>query len=242
MWAARARQAAVKFHKLQRGRLIKRYKRFLADIQLPDGEVVIAHCPNPGSMLRCAPDNAPVWLTKSDNPKRKLKYTWELVKAHGSYVCVNTQHANNVVADALHDGVVDELNGFDELKREVKYGERSRIDFLLTTGDDKTYVEVKSVTMSMGKQVTAFPDSVTARGTRHLQELMAMVDEGHRAVMLFCCARADTKLVRPAHEIDPVYASTLREAADAGVELLAYRCDVSTRGMWLRERVPIELS
>ncbi len=231
----------MKFRKLIKGRLVQRYKRFLADVKLADGEVVVAHCPNPGSMLRCAPENAPVWLSKSDNPKRKLKYTWELVKAHGSYVCVNTGHANNVVADALRDGVVTELDGFDDLRREVKYGERSRVDFLLTEGSAKTYVEVKSVTLSMGRQVSAFPDSVTARGTRHLQELMAMVDEGHRAVMLFCCARADTQVVRPADKIDPVYAQTLRQAAGCGVELLAYRCDVSPRGMWLRERVAIEL-
>lgn len=231
----------MKFRKLRKGRLIRRYKRFLADVELVGGEVVTAHCANPGSMLRCAPDDAPVWLSRSDNPKRKLPYTWELVRAHGSYVCVNTARANGVVADALHAGVVRELAGFDELRREVKYGERSRVDFLLQRNDRKTYVEVKSVTLPMGKRVSAFPDSVTARGTRHLQELMAMVDEGHRAVMLFCCARADTARVRPADEIDPVYGKTLREAADHGVELLAYRCDINTRGMWLRERVPIEL-
>lgn len=232
----------MRFPRLRTGRLVRRYKRFLADVRLSDGSVVVAHCPNPGSMQRCAPDDARVWLSRSDNPKRKLPYTWELVEAHGAMVCVNTRHANDVVADALTAGVVRELRGFDELQREVVCGERSRIDFVLHQGAERTYVEVKSVTLGRGDRVSAFPDSVTARGTRHLRELMAMVDQGHRAMMLFCCARADTRVVCPADDIDPVYGATLREAAAAGVELLAYRCDVTTRGMWLRERVPIDLS
>lgn len=226
---------------LMEGRLLRRYKRFLADVDLVAGGTVVAHCANPGSMRTCMPEGARVWLTRHDDPRRKLQYTWELVEADGAMVCVNTARANHVVAEALRAGVVAELGGFDEMRAEVPYGERSRVDFLLVMGGRKCYVEVKSVTLHGGARMGAFPDSVTARGTRHLEELMAMVAAGHRAVMLFCCSRSDADSMRPADEIDPCYGQTLRRAAAAGVELLAYRCDVSPRGIWMKERVPVVL-
>jgi sugar fermentation stimulation protein A len=223
------------------GRLVRRYKRFLADVALqPGGEVVVAHCPNPGSMRTCMAEGGRVWLSRSDDPRRKLPYTWELAEVDGAMVCVNTARANAVVAEALASGVIAELRGFDQMRPEVRYGARSRVDFLLETGGRKCYVEVKSVTLRGGDRVGAFPDAVTARGTRHLEELMAMVADGHRAVMLFCCNRTDARAMRPADEIDPLYGRTLRRAAAAGVELLAYRCAVSPRGIWVEERVPVE--
>jgi sugar fermentation stimulation protein A len=226
---------------LTEGRLVRRYKRFLADIELADGEVVVSHCPNPGSMKTCAPDRARVWISKSDNPKRKLAYTWELVESAGAMVCVNTARANDIVAEAIDAGAISELTGYDTLRREVKYGENSRVDIVLERESERCFVEVKSVTLSFGDRVSAFPDSVTKRGTKHLEELIRVVEAGDRAVMLFCCNRDDTSVVRPADEIDPVYGDTLRKAKAAGVELIAYRCDVSPTGIEVRERVPIEL-
>ena len=226
---------------LLEGTLVDRYKRFFADVKLPDGEVVVTHCANPGSMANCRPDNARVWISRSDNPKRKLRYTWELVEVDETLVVVNTNRPNRVVEEALRAGVVAELAGYDEIRPEVKYGEGSRVDFLLTRGDERCWVEVKSVTLGLGDGLSAFPDSVSARGTKHLRELMNMVKAGDRSVMLFACGRADTKVMTPADDIDPTYGETLREAAAAGVELLAYRCDVSLDGIWLRERIPIQL-
>lgn len=227
---------------LTEGRLIRRYKRFLADIELPGGDVVVTHCPNPGSMITCAPDRARVWISKSNNPKRKLAYTWELVESAGAMVCVNTSRANDIVAEAIDAGIIEELTGYDTLRREVKYGENSRVDIVLERDDDdRCFVEVKSVTLSFGNRVSAFPDSVTVRGTKHLRELVRVVEGGDRAVLFFCCNRDDTEVVRPADDIDPVYGRTLRAAKAAGVELIAYRCDVSPTNIEMRERVPIEL-
>ncbi len=185
---------------LLEGRLVRRYKRFLADIELAGGELVVSHCANPGSMKTCQPDGARAWLSRAHGAKRKLAYTWELVEAEGATVCINTARANAVVEEALRAGVIGELAGFDQLRREVRYGTRSRVDFLLGYGQRDCYLEVKSVTMRHGPRVSAFPDSVTARGTRHLEELMAMVRAGHRAVLLFCVNRSDARCVRPADE------------------------------------------
>ena len=223
------------------GHLLRRYKRFLADVVLATGEVVVAHCANPGSMKTCAPAGGQVWLSVHDNPRRKLEHTWELVAAGGQRVCVNTARANPVVAEGLRRGVVRELAGFDELAPEVPLGERSRIDFLLRHRDRRTYVEVKSVTLDAGDGVSAFPDSVTERGTRHLRELMAAVAAGDRAVLLFCALRGGTRAVRPADEIDPEYGRWLRNAVAAGVRILCYACRVSARGIWLERRVPLLL-
>jgi sugar fermentation stimulation protein A len=222
------------------GRLVRRYKRFLADIELPGGQIIVAHCPNPGSMHTCAPERARVWLTHRPGPTRKLAYTWELCEAHGALVCVNTSRANDVVAEALQAGAIAELAGYDRLTREVRC-RGSRIDFLLNQEHASCYVEVKSATLAGGDQVVAFPDAVTARGTRHLLELMALAAEGHRAVLLFCCNRSGARAVRPADEIDPLYGYTLRQAMGAGVEVLAYRSELSPRGIWLGQRIAVDL-
>lgn len=234
----------MEFPRLIEGRLLRRYKRFLADIELSDGSVVVAHCPNPGSMKTMKEPGSEVWLSESTNPKRKLAYTWELMRSCGDMTLVNAGRANAIVAEALHASLVRELSGFDSLRSEVPYG-KSRIDFALDFAEQACFVEVKNVTMADGESGLAFPDSVTARGTKHLHSLMAMVSEGKRACLLFCCSRAGATRVRPADEIDPVYGATLREAKLAGVELLAYACALKYTGQrWsivLQAPIPIVL-
>jgi sugar fermentation stimulation protein A len=223
------------------GTLIQRYKRFLADIQLEDGTVVTAHCANSGSMLGCAPAGAPVLLTRHDDPKRKLKYGWELVRIGGTWVGVNTARPNHLVKEAILAGRIPELCGYATLEMERQYGVSSRIDLLLSRPDGaRCYVEVKNVTLVEG-DCALFPDSVTARGTKHLHELSAQVRLGDRAVMLFLVQRGDCVHFRPAADIDPVYATTLIEAAAAGVELLCYACDVGPEGISVAGPLPISL-
>ncbi|MDP6354690.1 MAG: DNA/RNA nuclease SfsA [Planctomycetota bacterium] len=222
------------------GRLIKRYKRFLSDIELENGEVVTAHCANPGSMLGCNACGAEVLLSRSDNPKRKLQYSWELVKVGRSWVCINTALPNAIVREAIENEKIPELSGYDSLKPEVKYGENSRVDLLLTFGGQLCYVEIKSVTLASGR-VAQFPDSVTSRGTKHLNELARMVEDGHRAVMFFLVNRGDCNCAEPAAHIDPVYAKTLAAAADAGVEIVAYRSKVRKAGISVKDKIPFRL-
>lgn len=223
------------------GRLIKRYKRFLADIKLPTGEVIVAHCPNTGSMKRCQQENARVWVSKSDNPKRKLAYTWELVEVDASYLaCINTGYPNKLVGEAIEQGVVSELIGYDTMKAEVKYGEKSRIDWLLAKDDGELcYVEVKNVTLLEEDGKGYFPDAVTERGRKHLHEMMAMVEQGHRAVLFFCVSHTGINQVSLAQHIDPAYAETFYQALEKGVEVLAYQVDISPQAMKVAR--PIEV-
>jgi len=211
---------------LLEGRLTRRYKRFLADVRLMDQEEVTAHCPNTGSMLGCQPENARVWLSQSDNPKRKLKYTWELVEtAPGQLACVNTARPNAQARAAIETGVVPELTGYSQCRGEVRYGEeKSRIDLLLSGHESlpDAWVEVKNVTLSENGQ-GFFPDAVTQRGQKHLRELMAQVARGDRAVLFFVVNHTGIREVRPADHIDARYGQLLREASAAGVEVLAYR-------------------
>lgn len=220
---------------------MRRYKRFLADVELADGSVVVAHCPNPGSMQTMKDTGSKVWLSASDNPKRKLAYTWELVLSQEALTLVHTGRANAIVEEGLRAGVVQPLSDFTSLRREVRYGDKSRLDFQLEWQDMSCFVEVKNVTMADGPGRCAFPDSVTARGTKHLRELMSIVAEGQRAVLLFCCSRAGTQRIRPADEIDPVYGKTLREAASAGVEIMAHVCEVRESDLVLAQAIPVEL-
>ena len=190
-------------------------------------------------MTTCAPPGAPVWLYDSPNKGRKLRYTWELVRVEDDLVCVNTARANPLVASGLERGHVDELTGYSSVRREVARGQ-SRLDFALSVdGGPTCYVEVKTVTLRSGARECAFPDSVTARGLRHLGELVEIVQQGERAVMLFVCGRSPTDVIRPAFEIDPEYAAALVEAKARGVEILGYRMDISTEGLELGERIPV---
>jgi len=226
------------------GKLLKRYKRFLSDIKLLNGEIVVAHCPNTGSMKRCQQDNARVWLSESNNPKRKLGYTWELVEVDNQHLaCINTGLPNKLVGEAIRDGVVKELSGYVEQKAEVKYGENSRIDWLLTGSDgQKCYVEVKNVTLLEEDGRGYFPDAVTERGRKHLYELANMVEEGHRAVMFFCVSHTGINSVSPAAHIDKKYAEAFKEVIEKGVEVLAYKVDINQQAMIVSHSVPVSLA
>ena len=227
---------------LVHGTLIQRYKRFLADVRLDDGREVTAHCPNPGSMKTCAEPGWGVWLSPANNPKRKLKRTLEIIEANGVPILVNTARPNGVVREASVAGSIPELLGYTSLRAEVKYGENSRIDLLLTDPErPNCYVEVKNVTMGAEPKVAAFPDSVSKRAAKHMNELAAQAAEGHRAVVFFLVSRGDAQSMRPADEIDPSYAQSLREAAAAGVEVLAYRANIDPAGVTIGERVQVAL-
>ncbi|MAY43599.1 MULTISPECIES: DNA/RNA nuclease SfsA [unclassified Neptuniibacter] len=228
---------------LIQGTLIKRYKRFLADITLESGEEVTVHCPNTGSMKNCADPGSRVWVLDSQNPKRKYPLGWEIVEVEGRYMaCVNTGRANKLVKEAIENGVVSSLQGYASLRQEVKYGENSRIDLLLE--DEKkgrAWVEVKNVTLLEEDNWGSFPDAVTARGAKHLRELMAMVEQGDRAVMLFCVPHTGIKKVRPADHVDPEYGRLLREAKRVGVEVIAYGADIDEHHVTLARELPVEL-
>jgi sugar fermentation stimulation protein A len=224
---------------LVRGRLVSRYKRFFADVTLEDGRDVTAHCPNPGAMLGLNTPGLPVWLSRSDDPKRKLAHTLELVEADGGIVGVNTLHPNRLVAEALAEGVIPEVAGYETHRREVRYGASSRVDFLLEAADrPPCWLEVKNVHLRRGGTLAEFPDCVAARSLKHLRQLSAMVRSGHRAVMLFVVQRTDCDAFEACADLDPAYAEGLAEAAAAGVEVLAYRCAISPERIRIADRVP----
>lgn len=211
--------------KLTKGCLIKRYKRFLADVELENGTIVVAHCANSGSMLGCMDPGSTVYLSPNQNPKAKLDWRWELIEINGGLVGINTSHPNRLVEAAIADGTITELQGYGSMRREVKYGQNSRIDILLE-GPGLCYVEVKNVTLKIGAEAQ-FPDSVTTRGAKHLRELTQMVGDGHRAVMVYLVQRSDCEHFRPADDIDPTYANELQAAYTAGVEVLCYQCSLT---------------
>ncbi len=212
------------------GVLIRRYKRFLADVRI-DGRIETVHCANPGSMLGLADPGSRIWLSDSRSPKRKLPLSWELVESGGALVGINTGCANRLVQEAIAQMRIGELAGYGTIRREVPYGEGSRVDFLLqAAGRPPCYLEVKSVTLKRG-ETAEFPDAVTARGTRHLAELCAMRRAGARAVMLFLAQRGDCSRLTFAGDIDPAYARAIETARGAGVELLAYGCRVAPGGI-----------
>ncbi len=214
--------------------LIRRYKRFLADCALASGAVITAHCPNSGSMRGCAEPGQPVLLSLSDNPQRKLPWTWELYWSGASWVCVNTQRPNAVVAEAITAGVIPALRHYPRLRREVAYGTRARVDILLSAADrPPCYLEVKSCTLLEDDGVVRFPDAVSDRALRHLGALTEVVRGGGRAVMLFLIGREDGRGFAPADAIDPAYGKALRQARADGVEILAYRTHVSPDKMCL---------
>lgn len=215
--------------------LIKRYKRFLADCRLEDGREVTAHCANPGSMMGMATPGARVWLEPNDDPKKKLKFGWRLIDhGDGQFTGVDTAVPNRMLKSALMARQVPELAMYQEVRAEVKYGDKSRIDFLLTEpGLPDCYVEVKSVTLCRNPGRAEFPDSVTARGAKHMAELEAMARAGYRATIFYLVQRTDAQNVSLASDIDPAYAAAVQSALSAGVEVLAYRANLSPDGVTL---------
>ena len=207
------------------GKLIKRYKRFLADIQLDNRkEIITAHCPNTGSMLGLLNQGSPVQLSKSDNRERKLKYTLEIIESDGEKVGVNTHRANRIVEEALTSDKIKVLKKIVSIKREVKYGNNSRIDFLVKNKDEEIYIEVKNVTLSIKKGIAEFPDAITERGSKHLIELSKLPNKKRRAVMLYLIQRKDCKYFKIAKKIDEKYYTNLKKAIKSGVEVLCYSC------------------
>lgn len=222
-------------------RLIKRYKRFLADVEMPNGEVITVHCPNPGSMAGLTEPGIPAWISDSENPKRKLRYSLELVEVDGVMVGINTNHPNKLAKEAIESGLLPELSGYDELKTEIPYGENSRIDILLTHEANRhTYVEVKNVHFSRQSGLFEFPDSVTTRGAKHLRELAREVKRGNRAVMLYIIQRSDGDRLRFAEDCDPGYVAAFIEARKSGVEALALKCDISSDSISANDPITIE--
>jgi sugar fermentation stimulation protein A len=231
----------------QSATLIRRYKRFLADVELPDGSAMTIHCPNTGSMKNCNEPGSRVWYSTSDNKTRKYPHTFEMIEINGKHLAgINTNRANHLVRELIEKGKVPALSGYASLRHEVNYGkEKSRIDFLLQEHPDEPgracYIEVKNVTLGMGKGLGLFPDAVTIRGTKHLRELMHIVSQGDRAVLFFCVQHTGIKRVEPAVEIDPEYSATLNEAANAGVEIMAWQAKMSAEAIILVREIPVVL-
>jgi sugar fermentation stimulation protein A len=224
---------------LARGVLVSRYKRFFADVVLDDGTEVTAHCPNPGAMLGLNTPGLRAWVSRSDDPKRKLPWTLELVEADGGLVGINTMHPNRLVAEALAADHFPELTGYATHRREVRYGENSRVDFLLEAPErPPCWLEVKNCHLRRSGTLAEFPDCVAARSLKHLRELTAMVTAGQRAVMLFVIQRTDCDAFSACHDLDPAYAKGLTEAASNGVEVLAYACEISPQAVRMAAPVP----
>jgi sugar fermentation stimulation protein A len=224
------------------GTLLRRYKRFLADIRLDDGREVAAHCANPGAMLGLTQAGAEVWLSPSRNPKRKLQYSWELMHADGGLVGINTALPNSLAEEAIGMGKIEPLLGYENLRREVKYGENSRVDILLEdAGRPDCYVEIKNVHLMRQAGLAEFPDSVTKRGAKHLVELGNMVESGHRAVMFYLVQRTDCHRFAVAGDLDPTYARELTWAMERGVEAICYDCSIDDRGIEVRQPITLEL-
>lgn len=232
---------------LQEATLLKRYKRFLADVRRPDGSMLTLHCPNTGSMKNCQESGSRVWFTDSGNPNRKYPCTWQIIEVEQKYlVGINTGLANALVAEAIAEARIAQLPATAKLQREVKYGEQgSRIDLLLEypqgKRDKKCFVEVKNVSLGMSGGLGVFPDAVTSRGQKHLQELISVRRQGHRAVLFFCVQHTGIDVVEPADDIDPVYGKLLREAAGEGVEILAYRAgfNLEESRIFLDTEIPV---
>lgn len=220
-------------------RLIRRFKRFLADVVLPDGREVVAHCPNPGSMMGLADAGTKIWLEPNDDPKKKLKYGWRLVEhENGHFTGIDTSVPNKALKAALIAHEIAGLPPYDVVRPEVKYAQDSRIDFLLSGQGPDTYVEVKSVTLCRQAGLAEFPDSVTARGAKHLEALAQMVGEGHRAVMLYLVQRSDCAALSLAADIDPAYAQAFVCAKDAGVQVLVFDCLLDPHGVKINRTLP----
>ena len=228
----------MEFGPLLEGRLLRRYKRFLADVELLSGEVITVHCPNTGAMTGCAAPGARVWLSQSTNSKRKYPHTWELVETAAGLACIHSARANQVVKEALQAGVIPGLDAYPKLTTEVKYAGDSRADLLLSGPAGRVFVEVKSVTLCVDGGQGLFPDAVSERGRKHLQALSEVLDEHTRSVLLFCVFHSGIERVSSAGGIDPAYREALLQAQHAGVEVLAWQAEVAPAALKLVRPLP----
>lgn len=234
----KTKEGEIKLPDLIEGTLIKRYKRFLTDIRLKTGQRITAHCPNTGTMLTCAQVGQPVFVSYHDNPKRKLKYSWELIKMPTSLVGINTILPNKLVKLSVENNLIKELLGYDQVLSEVKVSDKCRLDIVLEKkSGEKCYIEVKNCTLVENK-MAYFPDAVTSRGLKHINELLKLKDLGHRAVMFYLIQRMDAETFQPANHIDPAYADTLQKAHRAGVEILVYDVNIALNGISIRNAIP----
>lgn len=225
---------------LIQGFLIKRYKRFLADIKLPRGEVITAHCPNTGTMLSCSTPGSPVALSISDNPKRKYPHTLEMVQENSTWIGVNTSRTNGLVADAILCGKITEFGRIDKIKREVKTSEHTRLDLQLFSKTEEIYIEVKNCSLAENG-CAMFPDAVTTRGTKHLNELIRLNNDGIKSCIFFLVQRMDADRFAPASHIDSIYAKTLKEAAAQGVMIIAYQAQVHPGAIEVKRSLPLHI-
>lgn len=225
--------------KLTHGKLIKRYKRFLADVELDNGEIITAHCTNSGSMKSCLEDGAEVFLSETNNPKRKTRFTWEMIKINNHWIGINTGNPNKIAFEAISNNQIDKLAGYSNVKREVKFGD-SRFDIYAEKEGKECFVEVKNVTLKEGKHAR-FPDAVTTRGQKHLKTLIDVKSQGKRAVMLYIVQRMDVEVFAPARDIDPVYADLLKEAFEKGVEIIPIQVEVSPEEIKIAKELPFEI-
>jgi len=226
--------------KLIHGRLIRRYKRFLTDVELDDGTQVLAHCTNSGSMKSCLEEGAEVYLSPVDDPKRKTKYTWEMIRINGNWVGINTGHPNKLAVEALRSGTIPGLEGYSNVVPEVKVQD-SRLDVMAENEEETCFVEVKNVTLKEGRYAL-FPDAVTTRGLKHLETLIRLKQEGFRAVMLYVVQRMDVEVFAPARSVDPAYAEALKRAVENGVEVFPMQAEVSPKGITLKKVLPFVLN
>jgi sugar fermentation stimulation protein A len=226
--------------RLIRGTLVQRYQRFLADVRLPSGEIVTAHCTNTGSMIGCKEPGSVVYISRSDKKGRRLLYTWEIIEVGRTWVGINTMHPNRLVAEAITSGAIAELQGYDNVRREVVTRQGTRLDLCLEGSSGFCFVEVKNVTLAVDG-AAAFPDAVSERGTKHLKELMWLGRKGHRGAVVFVIQRTDCRIFRPADEIDSEYGRWLRRAIKAGIEALPYVAYVTPKEIVLKQRLPIRL-
>jgi len=234
------KQPGLPWPELYPGILLKRYKRFLADVRLADGRTITAHCPNSGSMRACSESGRPVYVSKATNPKRKLSYTWELISMPTSLVGVNTMVPNRLVKKAIIEHEIPELDNYEDIRSEVKYGQNSRIDLLLRAENrPPCYVEIKNCTL-VEDRLARFPDAVTSRGLKHLVELEQQVEAGQRAVMFFLIQRQDADRFRPADHIDPEYGRQLRQARRQGVEILVYDVRIDIQRIAIHAPVAVD--
>ncbi|HCH57646.1 MAG TPA: DNA/RNA nuclease SfsA [Rhodospirillaceae bacterium] len=226
---------------LLRGTLVKRYKRFMADVVLESGDTVTAHCANTGAMLGVQNPGSEVWLSPARNPDRKLKFTWEMIRIGESLVGINTAHPNKIVAEAIEAGKIPELSGYGDLRREVKYGTNSRIDILLSEdGKPDCYVEIKNVHLMRDTGVAEFPDSMSTRAAKHQGELANMVEQGARSVTVYLCQREDCDSFRLAADIDPDYARAVKDAKQRGVEAICYACALTPEAISISHRLEMK--